>query len=98
MVLGDPCICIRQISTSESLTASIDPSFCRAHTSLIIPAPASIACFITIGLDVSTETAISNFDFIALTIGITRDNSSSSATSGAPGRVDSPPISIISAP
>ena len=65
--------------------------------SLIIVAPAFIVARITSGLEVSTEIGIPLFSR-ACTTGRTRRNSSSTPTGALPGRVDSPPISRMSAP
>ena len=62
-----------------------------------ISAPAAAASRITSGLLVSTDT-ISPSRASVFTTGITRASSSSSETSAAPGRVDSPPTSMMSAP
>ena len=66
--------------------------------SLTSSAPAFIASLMTTAELVSTEIQTSKLFRIASISGITRANSSSTDTSTAPGRVDSPPISIIRAP
>ena len=60
-------------------------------------APAVIACLATSARIVSTLTTAPSFTNSLMT-GITRFNSSSSLTLSAPGLVDSPPTSIMSAP
>ena len=68
-------------------------------TSFIISAPASTACLATDAFVVSIEINIVGLSVRIFSItGITLFNSSDSETCSAPGRVDSPPISIISAP
>ena len=66
--------------------------------SLIIATSISMTSFITSGLYVSIEIAISAIFFIASIIGTILFNSSSVLTGSDPGRVDSPPISMISTP
>ena len=66
--------------------------------SLTSSAPAFMASLMTTAELVSTEIQTSKLLRIASISGITRANSSSTDTSTAPGRVDSPPISIIRAP
>ena len=63
-----------------------------------MPAPASAQARITAGVLVSTETSASSFRCRASTTGITRSSSCCSETGAAPGRVDSPPTSMITAP
>ncbi len=70
----------------------------KALTSLIRPAPALTAAVITPGFIVSMEIGISNSALIISMTGATRSISSCSATISEPGRVDSPPMSKISAP
>ena len=98
IVRGSPCICIRQIATEDFAKAGSTPSSVKARMSFIISAPAAIAAFITTAELVSTEIHTSMFDLITSTIGITRLSCSSSDTAAAPGRVDSPPTSKMSAP
>ena len=98
MVLGVPCICIKQTSARNETAISTAPSARSALTSLMILAPASKAFCITSGFDVSIEIGTLILPLKASITGITRFNSFSTLTSGAPGRVDSPPISIIPAP
>ncbi len=92
MVVGVPCRCMatqptwRRAATGHS----------EAETSLISDAPASAAASATAPLVVSTDTR--TWPASASTTGITRRNSSSRATGAAPGRVDSPPTSTMSAP
>ena len=70
-----------------------------AHsTSLTIEAPAPTAAAMTSGLLVSTDTATSNRDAMRSITGTTRSISTAASTADAPGRVDSPPTSMIEAP
>src|SRR5882672_101763 len=95
MVAGWPFMCMRQTAHWLFRTASRAPGACSACTSLIIEAPASSAAFITAGRRVSTEMGRSrNFS----RTGRMRCSSSASDTGAAPGRVDSPPMSMRSAP
>ena len=66
-------------------------------TSLIYVAPAVIPCFATSARIVSTLTTAPSLTN-SVTTGITLSSSISSLTRSAPGLVDSPPISIMSAP
>ncbi len=86
-------MCIRHTAASLPASASSAPGACSARTSLIIAAPAASAARITAGFIVSTETTIpaAASSFVS---GTTRAISSSSSTGAAPGRVDSPPMSI----
>mmetsp|Transcript_21716 Transcript_21716/g.47343 ORF Transcript_21716/g.47343 Transcript_21716/m.47343 type:complete len:204 (-) Transcript_21716:981-1592(-) len=100
MVLGFPLMCIKTIGTRNLATvANISGSYVPPETSLTMSAPASIAAFATAAFRVSIEMGIS--DICARTFSITGTvlcSSSCIATSLAPGRVDSPPISMMSAP
>ncbi len=98
MVSGMPCLCIRHTSTLREAAISRAPSACKALTSLIRLAPACMASFITWGLEVSIEIGVLVSAESASITGMTRLISSASLTALAPGRVDSPPISIISTP
>ena len=66
-------------------------------TSFTYVAPAAIAAFATSDLVVSTLITAPSLTNSVIT-GMTRFNSSSSLTRSAPGLVDSPPTSIMSAP
>src|SRR5205085_9671055 len=88
-------MCMRQTAQLLFPTASIAPGACSACTSLIIDAPACNAARITAGRRVSTDTQRSE---ISSSTGMTRCSSSSPDTGAAPGRVDSPPMSMVSAP
>ena len=92
MVVGVPWRCM-----------ATHPTRCRAatghseaDTSLISEAPAPTAASATSSLVVSMETL--TWPASASITGITRRSSSSTGTGSAPGRVDSPPTSTISAP
>ena len=61
-------------------------------------APAATAAAITRGLLVSMEIAISDAAAMPSMTGTTRAISTSSSTAAAPGRVDSPPTSMMAAP
>ena len=67
-----------------------------ADTSLTREAPARSAASATAGFIVSIETRTAPAS--ASTTGMTRASSSSWGTGSAPGRVDSPPTSTMSAP
>ena len=99
MVAGVPRMCIRMRGQRRSAaTRAIRRSNRRPLTSLIASAPAQRAASATSALVVSIE--IQAFDFFRRprTTGRTRRSSSSTGTGREPGRVDSPPISIQSAP
>src|SRR6478736_4933419 len=98
MLCGVPCMCIRQTAAVESATASTAPGACSASTSLTSPAPAAMAARITAGFMVSMETSTSHSRRSASITGSTRSSSCCSGTGSAPGRVDSPPTSMIDAP
>ncbi|MNM17946.1 hypothetical protein D3C81_282280 [compost metagenome] len=98
MVLGCPCMCIRHTGTSASAAAARAPGSSRALTSLMRWAPAAQPALITAALEVSREIITSSSCTIRSTTGMTLSSSSCSLTSGAPGRVDSPPMSMRVAP
>jgi hypothetical protein len=70
----------------------------RAETSFQIVAPAATAARATAGFMVSIEIGTALSRRTASITGMTRAISSASATGSAPGRVDSPPTSRMSAP
>jgi len=70
----------------------------RALMSFMIAAPWAIAACATADFVVSTEIIASLLRDICSTTGMTRANSSSTLTERAPGRLDSPPMSMMSAP
>ena len=70
----------------------------RPETSLIICAPRRRHSSATSGFIVSIEIGIGNSFVKTSSTGVIRRNSSSVEIRGDPGREDSPPISIISAP
>lgn len=80
------------------ITSIILLSPLSAVTSFIMFAPSSIAFFATSALYVSIDMGRAVFFLIAFRIGIVLSNSSFRLTAEEPGPVDSPPISIISAP
>ena len=73
-------------------------SFRKPPTSFTTEAPASTAFLATSAFCVSIEIGMSEILLTNSIAGITRSNSSSALTGLDPGLVDSPPISIISAP
>ena len=81
----------------DAITLAIFSSASPPLTSLIYVAPTLIACLATSARIVSTLTTAPSFTNSLMT-GITLFNSSSSLTLSAPGLVDSPPTSIMSAP
>ena len=92
-------LCIRQQATSYfAITAAIFGSYFNPQISLTRSAPAWIELSATLLLKVSTETGMSKCFLTASITGRTLCASSSALTGVWPGRVDSPPISIISAP
>ena len=100
MSFGVPFLCISTKSELYSFANSTNfGSSSNALTSFIIVAPKSSACFATSYLVVSIDIVIflstSRIPFIT---GIVRLISSPNWTGSDPGRVLSPPISIISAP
>src|SRR5574341_965241 len=97
MVPGSPCMCMRHTATGARATASSAAGAPRAVTSFTMAAPATIASAMSAGLRVSTESGTPQPARASRT-GSTRRRSSSRATGAAPGRVDSPPMSRMSAP
>ena len=91
-------MCIRQTIRPLLAACCKAPGCRKAHTSLMISAPALAAADMICGLLVSIESGISENLRIASISGIVRRISSSIVTGTAPGLVDSPPISRISAP
>ncbi len=90
---------IKTIGTPFSAARSASAgSFCSPQMSFIILAPAFRVCRATSTLYVSiltgTDTSLASFS----TTGTTRRSSSSTETGVEPGRVDSPPMSMMSAP
>src|SRR5438067_528880 len=99
MVRGSPCMCMSTIAAFRlAASGNIFSSPRPAVTSLMIDAPASSAALATSDLDVSIETEMSILARSSSITGSTRFNSSFADTGSAPGRVDSPPMSIMSAP
>ena len=100
MVFGSPSACIRQTGAPRSAArARLPGSWRSAETSLKRSAPASRAAAATAALRVSIEigSAKPSARSAAIT-GAVRAISSASGTGSAPGRVDSPPMSRMSAP
>src|SRR5947207_6949494 len=99
MVRGSPCMCMSTIAAFRlAASGNIFSSPRPAVTSLMIDAPASSAALATSDLDVSIETEMSILARSSSITGSTRFYSSFADTGFAPGRVDSPPMSIMSAP
>ena len=96
MVCGVPCICMMMTGQLCFAATSRIFSFVRPVMSLIMSAPASRAAFATAGFWVSIEMVISSFR--ALMMGSTLRSSSCSDTGVDEGLVDSPPMSMMSAP
>src|SRR5688500_5707743 len=91
-------MCIRQQSTPLSATSpAMSGSKRKADTSLTMDAPAASARSATSTFVVSIEMSASSPARPSIT-GSTRRSSSSAPTGAAPGRVDSPPMSRMSAP
>src|SRR4051812_21934915 len=98
MVRGVPSMCMRQQSTSWSATTPASSGSPRnAVTSLTKLAPAASAAAATSAFEVSIDSCAPVAASPSIT-GRTRRSSSSAGTGSAPGRVDSPPMSRISAP
>ena len=98
MVSGSPCMCIRHMAKPVPAADSSAPGRRKPRTSFSRPAPNLPDAVMMLGVLVSTETITSMRLTIASTAVSTRSDSSDSATGAAPGRVDSPPTSRISAP
>ena len=99
IVCGIPCMCMMMKADLVSAISGIISWSPRPPvTSFTIEAPARIAARATSAFDVSIEIITSLFLRNCSTTGITRCNSSSGATASAPGRVDSPPTSMMCAP
>ena len=99
MVSGLPCACMRQTGApAPATTSAIAGSCSMADTSLTIDAPAESAARATPALRVSIEIGPMPSRESASITGSTRAVSASAGTSRAPGRVDSPPMSMIPAP
>jgi hypothetical protein len=98
-VRGIPCICMMMNADLVSATrGSICSSPRPPVISFTIEAPASIAARATSAFDVSIEMGTSSFGRNFSITGITRRSSSSAVTGSEPGRVDSPPMSMMCAP
>src|SRR6266853_4187829 len=92
-------MCISTIAAVRSAASgNIFSSPRPAVTSLMMDAPASRATLATSGFEVSIEMEILIPAQSFLITGTTRCNSSFTETGSEPGRVDSPPTSIMSAP
>jgi hypothetical protein len=82
----------------SAISGSISSSPRPPVTSFTIEAPARMAARATLPFEVSIEIGTSIFARNFSITGITRRSSSSAAIASAPGRVDSPPMSMMSAP
>lgn len=91
-------MCITTTPQRACAHNSAMPGSDRPEISLITSAPASSTAAATAAWRVSTEITASDRFRSSRTTGSTRASSSSAETSAAPGRVDSPPMSRITAP
>mmetsp|Transcript_10137 Transcript_10137/g.30387 ORF Transcript_10137/g.30387 Transcript_10137/m.30387 type:complete len:286 (+) Transcript_10137:474-1331(+) len=92
-------MCISTMGAMSSPAVfSMSGSNSPPDTSLIQSAPAKTAALATAAFRVSTLMVTPSFSRTARITGTTRRISSSAGTSGAPGRVDSPPMSMTCAP
>ena len=99
MFFGFPFMCIKTIGQSNfKATFTIAGSVSIALISLINDAPDSSAARATFDFVVSIDIHTSEFFLIPSITGITLEISSSKDTGSENGLVDSPPISIMSAP
>ncbi len=100
MVRGVPCMCMMMNAAPRSATNDIMPESPRPPvTSLMMAAPASKAARATGAFEVSIEMcAVAPAARNRSMTGIARLSSSSTEIVSAPGRVDSPPTSMICAP
>ena len=98
MVRGSPFMCMRHTPTPALAAHSRAPGTRKARTSLTMQAPAATAAAITGGLLLSTEMATSSPAAMRSMTGTTRSHSTAASTGAAPGRVDSPPTSMMQAP
>ena len=99
IVAGSPRMCMRTMPAPRPATTASMRASRAAVTSLTRDAPAASAAAATSGLEVSTETITAGRRRAsAATTGTTRSISSATGTVAAPGRVDSPPTSMTSAP
>ena len=99
MVRGLPCMCIKHTPQPDSrATSSICGSPSRAVTSLTTSAPAASASRATTAFEVSIDSGTGACERRASMTGRTLASSVFAATLSLPGRVLSPPISMISAP
>ena len=98
MVFGMPFMCMIITGTPADETTSIIPSVLSPFTSLMMSAPASNAAYATSGFMVSTDIGMSDMDDNSLMTGTILSISISEGTGSEPGLVDSPPMSMMSAP
>ncbi len=95
---GAPCMCIKQTGTAKLAAVCSALGARRAKTSLMMDAPPATASRMTAGLLVSMEIGTSTSRRTDSMTGMTRSSSAATLTGNAPGRVDSPPMSMMSAP
>src|SRR5579875_2218577 len=99
MVRGSPRMCIRITGTQcFRAMADISEEICWPTTLLMISVPSRMAESAAAAWRVSTETGIFNLPCSFCSTGKIRASSSSAEIGSAPGLVDSPPMSRISAP
>ena len=91
-------MCIATTPQRAAAHNSAIPASRNPEISLITSAPASSTAAATAAWRVSTEITASVHERSSRTTGSTLSNSSSAATSAAPGLVDSPPMSRLRAP
>ncbi len=97
MVAGSPRICMTTTPASHEAATSTIAGSRKPETSLMMLAPAHTAARATSACRVSMLTHMPR-SASARTTAMVRASSSSIGTASAPGRVDSPPTSIIWAP
>ena len=99
IVRGVPRMCMRiKGARACRATSARRGSVRNAETSFTISAPASSAASATSALRVSTDIGMRSLPRNSWITGRIRRSSSSEETEAAPGRVDSPPTSRMSAP
>mmetsp|Transcript_35949 Transcript_35949/g.101208 ORF Transcript_35949/g.101208 Transcript_35949/m.101208 type:complete len:249 (-) Transcript_35949:803-1549(-) len=99
IVSGVPLLCMMTIGTCSLATAGSMPgSNSPPETSFTMSAPAPTAACATAACRVSIEIGTSDASLSFRMTGIVLCSSTSTSTSLAPGRVDSPPTSMTEAP
>ncbi len=97
-VPGSPCMCIITAETPEDAISSVIPGALSPYTSFMMSAPAPIAACATSGFMVSTLIGTSAELTSSRSTGSMRPISVVADTGVKPGLVDSPPMSMMSAP